>query len=105
MITAIHSVGSVHGAEIRVIFCVLCAAAYFGICAIFSVNRGKSGMKEVILWGLVAEFATDLIWTLIYYQNGDYINYGIGAAGGMIILPVFLAAAGIIATAKNKRKI
>lgn len=105
MITAIYSVGGVHGAEIWVLFWVLCAAAYFGICAMFKTNRSKSGMKEVLFWGLIAEFAVDLIWAIVYYWNFSYVNYGIGAIYGLIIWPIFLAAAGIIATVKNKRKI
>ncbi len=104
MITAIYSLGGVHGAEIWLLFWALCAAAYFGICAIFKENRGKSGMKEVLLWGLIAEFAVDLIWALVYYNNFSYINYGIGAVYGLIIWPVFLMAAGIMATVKNKKK-
>ena len=104
MITAIYSVGGVHGAEIWVLFWILCVAAYFGICAIFKENRSKSGMKEVFLGGLTAEFAVDLIWALVYYHNFSYINYGIGAVWGLIIWPIFLAAAGITATVKNKKK-
>lgn len=104
MITAIYSLGGVHGAEIWLVFWILCAAAYFGICAIFKANRGKLGMKEVLLWGLIAEFAVDLIWALVYYHNISYINYGIGAVYGLIIWPVFLVAAGILATLKNKKQ-
>ena len=104
MITAIYSLGGVHGAEIWLVFWLVCAAAYFGICAAFKSNRGKSGMKEVLFWGLIAEFAVDLIWAVVYYCNISYVNYGVGAVYGLIIWPIFLAA-GIIATVKNKRKI
>lgn len=60
-------------------------------------------MKEVLLWGLIAEFAVDLIWAIVYYWNFSYVNHGIGAIYGLIIWPIFLAAAGIIATVKSKK--
>lgn len=105
MVTAIYSLGGVHGAEIWLLFWVFCAAAYFGICAAFKCNRSKAGMKEVLLWGLIAEFAVDLIWAVVYYWNFSYVNCGVGAVWGLTIFPIFLAAAGITATVKNKRKI
>lgn len=101
MVTAIISLGQVHGAEAWIVGWVVCLIAYFAILLPMKANRGSS--KNVFFWFLIAEIVTDLCWALVYYENSVYLNYGIGAVYGLLLWPVALIAAGIIATMQNKK--
>ena len=50
---------------------------------------------------LIAEVFTDLIWAIIYYHNGTYINYGIGAVYGLLLWIPVLVVTLILVTIKN----
>lgn len=103
MITAIYSLSRVHGAEIWLLFWLACVAVYLGISLLIKRNRTKKGIKNVLLGLLLAEVIIDLIWAMIYYRNGTYLNYGIGAVYGLLLwVPVLAAAFGIV-TAQNTR--
>lgn len=102
MITAIYSLSQVHGAELWLLFWFICLVAYLGICYIFKSNRTKSGIKTVMIGLLIAEVVVDLVWALIYYRNGVYINYGIGAVYGLFMWIPALIITAIIVTIRNK---
>lgn len=101
MVTAIISLGQVRGAELWLIGWLVCVAAYFAILLPMKLNRG--GAKNVLFWFLVAEVLTDFGWAIVYYDNPGYINYGVGAVYGLLLWPLALIAAGIIATVQNKK--
>ena len=104
MVTAIYSLSQVHGAELWLLFWFICAAAYFGICMLINQNRTKRGIKNVLIGLLIAEVIIDLAWAIIYYHNGTYLNYGIGAVYGLILwVPVLLVTIFVV-THKNKQK-
>ena len=44
---------------------------------------------------------TDLIWAIMYYHNGTYLNYGIGAVYGLLLWIPVLVVTLIIVTIKN----
>ena len=46
-------------------------------------------------------FLSILIWVIIYYHNGSYINYGIGAVYGLLLWIPVLVVTLIIVTIKN----
>ena len=103
MITAIYSLSQVHGAELWLLFWFICLVVYLGICYIFKSNRTKSGISTVLIGLLIAEVIVDLIWAIIYYHNGSYINYGIGAVYGLFTwIPILLITAAIV-TINNKK--
>lgn len=104
MITAIYSLSQVHGAELWLLFWFICLVAYWGICYIFKPNRTKSGIKTVLIGLLIAEVVIDLIWAIIYYHNGSYINYGIGAVYGLFMWIPVLVITAIVVTAKNRKQ-
>lgn len=103
MITAIYSLGRVHGAELWIVGWLVCAIAYFAIFLLNQANRRC--VKNLLFWFMVAEILTDLGWAAIYYDNSAYINYGIRATYGLILWPIALNIAGIIATIQNKKQI
>lgn len=76
MITAIVSIGQVYGAEYWLAGWLLCAALYFVFLLIQEVNRTRTGAIHVVVWFLISEALTDLIWAVVYYGNPGYINYG-----------------------------
>ncbi len=40
---------------------------------------------------LIAEVVIDIVWAIIYYPNGTYMNYGVGAVyGAAVWIPVLL---------------
>ena len=104
MVTAIYSLSQVHGAELWLLFWLVCLVAYLILCFAIKCNRTKQGRKRVFIGLLVVEVVVDLIWAIIYYRNGVYINYGIGAVYGMFIWIPALIITAIIVSNKNKMK-
>ena len=102
MITAIYSLSNVHGAELWLVGWVLCALFYIGGCMLVPVNRPKTCRTVVWIGLLIAEVVNDLIWALIYYPNGSYINYGVGAVYGLFLWPLILLIAGVFVTVRNE---
>ncbi len=103
MVTAIYSLSQVHGAELWLLFWIICVVAYFGICMLIKHNRTKHGVKNVLIGLLITEVINDLVWAIIYYYNGTYINYGIGAIYGLILWVPALLITSFVVTTKNKR--
>lgn len=104
MVTAIYSLSQVHGAELWLLFWFVCVVAYLGVCMLIKQNRTKRGIKNVLIGLLIAEVIIDLAWAIIYYHNGTYLNYGIGAVYGLILwVPVLLVTLFVV-TQKNKQK-
>ncbi len=103
MVTAIYSLSNVHGAEIWLLFWAVCAVVYIGISFLIKRNRTRNGIKNVLVGLLIAEVITDLVWAIIYYHNGSYLNYGVGAVYGMLLwIPVLIVTL-IAVTIKNSR--
>ena len=102
MVTAIYSLSQVHGAELWLLFWFICLIAYLILCFAIKCNRTKQGRKNVFIGLLVAEVVVDLIWAIVYYRNGVYINYGIGAVYGMFMWVPALIITAIIVSNKNK---
>ena len=103
MVTAIYSLSKVHGAELWLLFWLACVAVYLVISFLIKDNRTKKGVKNVLIGLLVAEVIIDLLWAMIYYRNGTYLNYGIGAVYGLLLWVPILAVTLFIITATNKR--
>ena len=81
----------------------ICVLIYLGITILIKKNRTKQGIKNMLIGLLIAEVFTDLIWAIIYYHNGTYINYGIGTVYGLLLwIPVLMITL-IIVTIKNGR--
>ena len=102
MVTAIYSLSQVHGAELWLLFWFICLIAYLILCFAIKCNRTKQGRKNVFIGLLVAEVVVDLTWAIIYYRNGVYINYGIGAVYGMLIWIPALIITEILVSYKNR---
>lgn len=104
MITAIYSLSLfVHGAELWLLFWFICVIAYIGICFMMKPNRTKSGIKTTLIGLLAAEVIIDIIWAIIYYPNGTYLNYGIGAVYGLLLWIFALVITAIVVTTKNRK--
>ena len=101
MVTAIYSLTFVHGAELWLLFWGICVVVYLCIALLIKQNRTKKGFKNILIGLLIAEVITDLIWAIIYYHNGTYINYGIGAVYGLLLWIPVLVVTLIIVTIKN----
>lgn len=81
----------------------ICVLVYLGIAILLKKNRTKQGIRNMLIGLLIAEVFTDLIWAIIYYHNGTYINYGIGAVYGLLLWIPALMITLIIVTIKNGR--
>ena len=103
MVPAIYSLSQVHGAELWLLFWLVCVVVYLGIGFLVKDNRTKKGAQNVLIGLLIAEVIIDLMWGLIYYHNGTYSNYGIGAVWGLLLWVPLLVIVLIIVTVKNKR--
>ena len=101
MVTAIYSLSFVHGAELWLLFWGICIIIYFVIGLLIKLNRNKKGIKNMLIGLLIAEVITDLIWAIMYYHNGTYLNYGIGAVYGLLLWIPVLVVTLIIVTIKN----
>ena len=102
MVTAIYSLTYVHGAELWLLFWFLCVLGYVGICLMLKPNRTKNGIKTTMIGLLIAEVVIDLAWAIIYYHNGTYLNYGVGAVYGLFLWIPVLVITSIIVSARNK---
>ena len=103
MVTAIYSISQVHGAELWLLFWLVCVVVYLGIGFLIKDNRTKNGVKNVLIGLLIAEVIIDLVWAIIYYHNGTYLNYGIGAVFGLLLWVPILAVTLVVVTVKNKK--
>ena len=103
MVTAIYSLSQVHGAELWLLFWLVCVVVYLGIGFLVKDNRTKKGIKNVLIGLLIAEVIIDLMWAIIYYHNGTYLNYGIGAVYGLLLWVPILAVTLVAVTVKNKK--
>ena len=103
MITAIYSLTQVQGAELWLLFWLVSIVIYLGISFLIKHNRTKKGVKNVLIGLLIAEVIIDLMWAIIYYRNGTYLNYGIGAVYGLLLWVPILAVTLVIISAKNKK--
>ena len=103
MVTAIYSLSYVHGAELWLLFWLIGALAYLGLCFLIKSNRTKSGIKATWIGLLIAEVVIDLIWAVLYYHNGTYLNYGIGAVYGLLLWIPALIITAIIVTIRNRK--
>ena len=103
MVTAIYSLSQVHGAELWLLFWFICLVVYLGVCMLIKQNRTNRAFKNVLIGLLIAEVIIDLVWALIYYHNGTYINYGIGAIYGLFLWIPALLVTFLIVTYKNKQ--
>ena len=103
MVTAIYSLSQVHGAELWLLFWLVCVVVYLGISFLLKDNRTKMGVKNVLIGLLIAEVIIDLVWAIIYYHNGTYFNYGIGAVYGLLLWVPILAVTLVVVTVKNKK--
>ena len=101
MVTAIYSLTFVHGAELWLLFWGICVVVYLCIALLIKQNRTKKGFKNILIGLLIAEVITDLIWAIMYYHNGTYLNYGIGAVYGLLLWIPVLVVTLIIVTIKN----
>ena len=101
MVTAIYSLTFVHGAELWLLFWGICVVVYLCIALLIKKNRTKKGFKNILIGLLIAEVITDLIWAIMYYHNGTYLNYGIGAVYGLLLWIPVLVVTLIIVTIKN----
>ena len=101
MVTAIYSLTFVHGAELWLLFWGICVVVYLCIALLIKQNRTKKGFKKILIGLLIAEVITDLIWAIMYYHNGTYLNYGIGAVYGLLLWIPVLVVTLIIVTIKN----
>ena len=101
MFTAFFSLGQVYGAELWLGGWFVCAIIYFLILLFNKANR--QNVKNILFWFMVAELLTDLVWILLYYNNSEYVNYGIGAVYGLLLWPVALGTAGVIVSCQNKK--
>ncbi len=90
------------GMGITLLGYAVCAAAYFFICFLFKANR--AGKRNVVLGWLTCELLCDVLWYLIYYPNGNYVNHGIGGAAAMLLLPAVLFITATLTTLINGAK-
>lgn len=102
MVTAVYSLSRVYGAEPWLFFWLAGVGVYFGICFLIKYNRTQRGMKNALIGLLIAEVMTDLAWALLYYRNGTYLNYGIGAVYGLLFWIPVLAVTLFAVTIKNR---
>lgn len=101
MITSVYSLFHVYGAVIWLVGWAACTLFYLGGCMFMPQNRTKYGRKAMWIGLLLAEVVTDLIWWLLYYPNGSYVNHGIGAVFGLLLWPFFLLITGIVVTTRT----
>ncbi len=102
MITSIYSLSHVHGAELMLIYWFVCAVVYY--CGCLFIKENRNHIKTILLGLLDDEIFIDFAWALIYYDQGLYVNHGIGAAYGLLLWPCLLMMTALVVTLINISK-
>ena len=96
MLTAVYSLGRVHGAEIWLAGWLICAAAFLLIGFLRKENRSVRGVIRHLSGLLAAGALVDLVWFRFYYPDGQYINHGIAGTYLLLLWPALLAVTGFV---------
>ncbi len=103
MFTFIYAQDKVYGAEICLAGCIICLLLAYVIAVAVKSNRGKKLLRTFTGISLAAALC-DLFWFLVYFPGGEYVNYGVGAVGGLIFYPICLAIGVAAVSYMNKEK-
>ena len=79
MFTSIYALKWVIGAKIWLIGCIICLIIAF--VAAFSIKTNRKRPNCII----------DVVWFLMYFPNGEYVNMGLASASGLLLYPFILA--------------
>lgn len=104
MLTALYSVGRVHGAEVWLAGWWICAAVFCLIGFLRKEHRNGRELKRRLTALLFAGAAADLIWFPFYYPDGAYANPGIAGAYLLLLWPVLLIGAEAAVRFRRKSK-
>ncbi len=90
------------GMEISLVGYAVCTGAYFLFCFLCKANRKRK--KHIVLGWLSCEILCDLLWYLIFYRNGDYVNYGVGGTAVLLLLPAAYFLTAVLLTLLHDEK-
>lgn len=109
MFTSIYALDWVVGGGIWLLGCVICLAIALIITFSIKANRIKKNPIVAIIGVAISGIICDVVWYLIYFPNGEYLNMGLASASGLLLYPICLAvgvtAVSIINIACIKRKL
>ena len=74
MVTAIYSLDKVNGADVMLLGWIICGAIYLLACLLIRENRRRHGLWNILWYLLVSEIVTDIIWAILYYEDGSYVK-------------------------------
>lgn len=103
MITILCSLDEVYGAPMWALFWAGCVLVYMGACLLMRPNRSGRGIKNLLIGLATADAVIELIWVMLYYPHGEYVNHGLAAAAGVLIWIPVLFAAGTMVTLRNRK--
>ncbi len=103
MITAFYALERIFGAEIILIFVLLCFAMSFVLALSVSTNRGNNA-KYTVSATTASALLGDIAMLLIYFPNGVYVNTGLMSIAYLLIYPVCIAVGMITVTLINRDK-
>ncbi len=97
MITAIRSLEQVQGGYLFGIFFAGCMLLYLLFNVMIQHNRTPIGRMVFLIGAIAAAILCDVIWTVWFYPQGEYVNRGLGGSIiGMFVWPGVLICVTLI---------
>ena len=91
MFTSIYALKWVIGANIWLIGCIICLIIAFVAAFSIKTNRKKPNSIVAVIGIILSEILGDVVWFLMYFPNGEYVNMGLASASGLLLYPFILA--------------
>ncbi len=102
MLLAIYAAGTGYAATQAALFLFGCVLIFLFYCLSFRVNRTKHGIIFILLSLLANEIIYELVWFLVFFPRGNYLNPGLhGGLYGLGLWPTLLLLTGIFVTKRS----
>ncbi len=105
MITSIYAIGRVTGAVGWLVGCAVCLIIAFAVAFSLKANRKMPNALMATAGIALSALVCDVIWYLMYFPGGEYVNRGIAGAYILLLYPSVLALGVTVAWAVNRARI
>ncbi len=82
MVAAVRSINSVVGWEYLLAGLVVCS-----IVSLLVIRTKTQTMIAVLIQMILLE-SSDVVWTFLYFPQGEYVNHGMLGVYGLLVYPV-----------------
>lgn len=96
MLSAIYLVPRVVGGDLMLLIWAVCTVIYLACGLLRRKNRGKRGRRQLLAGLLVSELLVDISVFGVFFPEGEYRNWGVGAVYAVVLWPAALLTAYVL---------